>query len=201
MAIQAGVGKLRIKPLFKKFEEDVIVHDSTIKTKKVELLEKENRINELEKEAKDRSKKSAKDLRRISFDLMPPVFEKIGLVDSIDELVRRNQTENTRIHFFENGKKKSIEIRKALNIYRIISELLQNALKHAAASNVIINISYLQDGTVFMVEDNGHGFTQTSKRGLGLNNIFKRVEYIDGILTYDTSSKGTTFVLSLKNKS
>ena len=95
--------------------------------------------------------------------------------------------------------KKDIEPEKQLAILRIIQEQLNNILKHAQASEA--QISLIMDETVLLLEmhDNGQGFnTLTTKRGLGLNNMFNRVEFYNGTIQFISSvGKGCTLRIEI----
>ncbi|MEX6689520.1 PAS domain S-box protein [Danxiaibacter flavus] len=78
-----------------------------------------------------------------------------------------------------------------VNIYRIIQELFNNILKHAAATKVSLSvISYLQ-GVKICVQDNGRGFNPANpSKGIGLNNIVNRVKSFNGTFSIDTIPAG-----------
>ena len=71
-----------------------------------------------------------------------------------------------------------------LTIYRIVQELLSNALRHAKATEILVQCS--QNGSTFFitVEDNGKGFdvnyNEDSQKGMGLPNLKSRVDYLQG---------------------
>jgi hypothetical protein len=77
--------------------------------------------------------------------------------------------------------------------------LLTNIIKHAEASEVTIQFS--EDGNMLnvMVEDNGKGFDVNNiVFGMGLANIEKRLEKIDGNIVIDsTPGNGTTIILNI----
>ena len=88
-----------------------------------------------------------------------------------------------------------------ITIYRIVQELLSNAIRHAQASNILLQCS--QHETVFLVtlEDNGRGFdtrTAALAKGIGLMNVKSRVDYLQGKM--DISSvinEGTSINIEL----
>lgn len=87
-----------------------------------------------------------------------------------------------------------------MNIYRIIQEALNNALKYANATTISVEI--LLDNTgkeVVTIIDDGKGFdVQNSRLGNGLSNMKKRAKDIEATLSIDSeNSKGTTIVLNL----
>src|SRR5688572_15341153 len=96
-------------------------------------------------------------VRRISLDLMPSTLEKFGLVPALRELCDRFQaTSLLPVNFREHGEIGFIETKRALKIFRIVQELINNAIKHAQAS--VINVDLFgEDQLKISVEDDGVG--------------------------------------------
>lgn len=151
-----------------------------------------------EKLIKDLAQKSGDDLRRISHALMPPNFERVGLVDSIRELVRTNNSDSIKLNFIEETNRLNIDANVALNIYRILTELIQNIQKHSGATEVLIQLLQSESELMLMVEDNGVGFEiSDDAQGLGIKNMFARAKNIGGVLNFDSNKNGTTVILEL----
>jgi signal transduction histidine kinase len=97
-------------------------------------------------------------------------------------------------HFFDVDESKLSDPQKT-NLYRIIQETIQNTLKHARASNLIIQMS-LEDRTLILeVEDDGIGFDPRQlkdRSGIGLKNIESRIKYLNGKLTVESKAGGPT---------
>ena len=72
-------------------------------------------------------------------------------------------------------------------IYRIMHELVSNALKHAAASHILVQIVRESNRIALTVQDDGCGFEPSAEsRGMGLANIRTRVAAYDGSLLEDS---------------
>ena len=83
-----------------------------------------------------------------------------------------------------------------LNIYRIIQEFLQNAIKHSQATSIEIELNKLDDNLILTIEDNGVGFNvKEKKNGLGLINIQRRVDYLNWKIDISSILKKGTFIL------
>lgn len=86
-----------------------------------------------------------------------------------------------------------------MHIYRIVQEMLVNAIRHGEADNIIVQCN--QDGNTFLItlEDNGKGFdTAISGKGIGLSNIRNRVGFLDGnIEITSVINEGTTINIEL----
>ena len=79
-----------------------------------------------------------------------------------------------------------------LMFYRIAQELINNAIKHAGATQVDIQFVYLDDSVRMSVLDNGRGFdydeaVKDRRSGLGLRNIESRLSVVDGHVTFDVA--------------
>ena len=86
---------------------------------------------------------------------------------------------------------------KGMNIYRIIQEAVNNALKHANASNISVVFDSGQGQMLVHITDNGRGFTRPDQLSShGLLNMEKRAKEIEGDLHIDSSDQGTTVTLS-----
>ncbi|MBT1697280.1 sensor histidine kinase [Fulvivirgaceae bacterium PWU4] len=132
-------------------------------------------------------------VRRISRDLMPSTLEKFGFIQAIKELCERFQaTSKISILFLEEADIQSLEAQRELMVFRIVQELLNNAVKHAQATEIKVTIGIQGQQLYLSVEDNGVGFNaeeqkndrQTGK-GLGLFNIENRARLLGGTLEFE----------------
>ena len=93
-----------------------------------------------------------------------------------------------------------LDANTATNIFRIIQEAVNNALKYSGCTELIITADSTEAGKLrIVIEDNGTGFDMaTGKRGYGLKNIKARAEAIKGACTIKSEpGSGTTVSLSL----
>lgn len=86
-----------------------------------------------------------------------------------------------------------------INLYRIVQECLQNAVKHSEAEMISLNLHGSSSNIVITVSDNGRGFqTQSGKKGIGHKNISSRVKKLSGTWEVKSSpGKGTTVIVRL----
>ncbi|WP_407267447.1 sensor histidine kinase [Tenacibaculum maritimum] len=84
-----------------------------------------------------------------------------------------------------------------LNIYRIIQEAIQNIIKHARASEVLITFTYINNNIKLEIKDNGIGLDYSKiEKGIGFKNIKLRVLRLKGKLTINSSpNKGTSLTI------
>ena len=111
------------------------------------------------------------------------------------------------IHFkFSSTVKSSIVFSsmKGMNIFRVLQESINNSLKYAKATEISIAFSETKNELLFNSKDNGNGFDiNTVKLGNGLENMQKRIQEINGVLSISSEiNKGTNIQIKcLKNKS
>ncbi|TBV27687.1 hypothetical protein DMZ43_01160 [Meridianimaribacter sp. CL38] len=88
---------------------------------------------------------------------------------------------------------------EGMNIYRIIQESVNNAIKYAEATKITVEVNQVDDKLLVQVFDNGKGFdAQKVELGNGLNNMKKRAHEIDGELTVTSiEGNGTTVKLQM----
>jgi signal transduction histidine kinase len=81
-------------------------------------------------------------------------------------------------------------------VYRIVQELINNTLKHAAAKTAIVQLTKIENQLSVTVEDDGKGFDASIIKGaggMGWANIQNRVEFLKGKLDVDSfPGKGTS---------
>jgi signal transduction histidine kinase len=144
--------------------------------------------------------KSSDDLRRIAHNLMPPEFARIGLRYALEQLVHSQPPVPTRFTFLVSGHERRLPLDTELNLYRIISEQVQNVNKHAKADRAAVQLLYYDDKLALTVEDDGLGNKTTlsgGSPGIGLKTSKLRAEYIGATLWRDASEVGTLVVLEI----
>ncbi len=162
------------------------------KIEKPELKSDISRIIELISEI-------ATDLRSLSHDLMPSTLVDFGLITAITTLIRRvNQSQSIYVHFENDLYDKDIDYNYALNIYRIVQELINNAIKHANCKEVKIKLKIENDIILLEVSDDGKGSSKLEKHnGIGLYNIKNRLASLNGNLKI-TTAKNRGFKVVIK---
>jgi signal transduction histidine kinase len=89
----------------------------------------------------------------------------------------------------------------AIAIYRIVQELINNTMKHAAAKVAIVQVAKSGDQLTVTVEDDGKGFDTAiikHKGGIGWTNIQNRVDFLKGKLDVNSEAgKGTSVLIEL----
>jgi len=136
------------------------------------------------------------EVRNISHVMSPPILENKGLPGSLEMLLRNSLGMTGISHQFENlGVNQRLDEKIEIGIYRIAQELINNIIKHAKASNVIVQLQKMGTQLILRIEDNGEGYDFESakyKGSMGLLNILSRVRILNGSFVAEPGdSKGT----------
>lgn len=161
-------------------------------TSLTELQEKLQQIRQVASQAGDK-------VRSVAHNLMPPDFQRLGLVESVQQLI--GSLNDPRFQCVVSGEPKRLSADVELNAYRILSELIHNVQKHAQAQYVLVQLLFHPDTLSIVVEDNGVGSgsmkNEADQTGIGLKNISSRVNYLNANWHTDTSEQGTTTIIEI----
>jgi two-component system, NarL family, sensor kinase len=142
---------------------------------------------------------SIREMRRVAHNLMPEALVKFGLDTAISDFcndIRRSGALN--IQYQSVGMENvQLEQTTAITIYRIVQELVNNIIKHAAAHSAVVQITKTEDIIAITVEDDGKGFDTAvlkGTKGIGWSNIQNRVEFMKGRLDVKTEPDNGTSV-------
>ena len=142
---------------------------------------------------------SCAQVRSISHNLMPSSILEYGLIESVREYcIKINNSNSFKIEFQTFGTNLSLSKKTETVIYRIIQELVSNILKHAKATEAMIQFNHREDELFITVEDNGIGFNTTKiSEGIGHKNVKTRVDFLNAQLDVNSSSNGTSYTISI----
>ncbi len=156
---------------------------------------------ELKGTLEDLTEQVVQEARGLTEHLRPPELEEKGLVQAIQDMlnsVERNNGISTRLNVQNRWSDRSSEYEVAL--YRICQEGVNNAVKHANAISITVELEDQQEqGVQFRIIDDGKGLPpekgseeQTEKGGMGFTNIRQRIEALNGHLKiWSEEGKGT----------
>jgi two-component system sensor histidine kinase UhpB len=132
------------------------------------------------------------EIRKMSKSLIPPTIKDISIVDSINELIESIRLTQVFTIDFRHSEfnTDNLNFQQHLALYRIVQEQLNNIVKYANASEVVVELSKSANSILLQISDNGIGFDPKEKRnGVGLMNIQNRAEVLNGSVEI-VSSKG-----------
>ena len=137
-------------------------------------------------------------VRDLSHELVPVLLAKFGLLYALQDLCDKNS--NSVMQFNCDSKipeKRRYDEDFEMKIYFIITELLNNIIKHSGASEANVLISEANEMLTIVIIDNGRGF-DTSKphlnEGFGLTQIRARIVNMNGTFTINSRPKNGTTV-------
>lgn len=142
------------------------------------------------------------DLRSLSHTLNLPDTQHNTLVELthvlLDNLRRAGKLE-TKLTVFPIDRPLNLPAQVEIQVYRVLQELSNNALKHADAQNIEVNITRTTDSLSVIFEDDGKGFDSTAAaEGIGLTNISNRLEALQATLSIDAvPGRGAIFSFEL----
>ncbi len=141
---------------------------------------------------------SIKEMRRVAHNMMPEALVKFGLDTALKDFCNEIQQSGALYISYQSIGLENMVINQTveITIYRIVQELVNNIMKHAAAKNAIVQVTKTNGQLAVTVEDDGHGFDTTvlnHVKGIGWSSIQNRVEFLKGKLDVDSQTdKGTS---------
>jgi len=125
---------------------------------------------------------SIRELRQVAHNLMPESLIRYGLKAALTDFC--GCIDIVKLHFF--GEEKLLIEQFKVASFRIIQELVNNAIKHAAATEINVQVIIEPDRMNIVVHDNGKGFDPSSidySQTNGLNSIQMRIESLNGTMS------------------
>ena len=143
--------------------------------------------------------KSADEIRNISHQMMPRSLMEQGLLEAIKDLLFSTFNYSDIAYKFEHYEiKQRFDDRIEISLYRVLQELINNVVKHANSTEVNVLLYKQDNNLVLMLEDNGIGMQNKSKKGHGVLNIKSRVDMVNGTINYQPSENtGTTAIIKV----
>jgi two-component system NarL family sensor kinase len=193
------------KQLLEKTEEErkriaSDLHDSVSH----ELLSLKNSFEEKNDITNTKIDSIINDIRIISRNLHPIMFDKIGLKASVEQLVERAQSVNDFMVTADVEYNESLSTADELQVYRIIQEALSNIIKYANAVAAKITIQEKNNSIFIEIKDNGKGFNVSEKlngkNAFGLHNIIERSRAIGGEAKINSDTNGTVISIEIKKQ-
>jgi signal transduction histidine kinase len=143
-----------------------------------------------------------RDTRSLTFQLSPPVLHEIGLTAAIEWLAEHlGEQHGMKILVTRKSAREPAAMAVRVILFQAVRELAFNAIKHAQATAIAIDIRTVRGHLAIKVKDDGAGFDVGTQRGgtrngMGLFNIRERVQLIGGSMTIESQpGKGTWVML------
>jgi two-component system sensor histidine kinase UhpB len=147
-----------------------------------------------------------RDLSFLAYELRPSILNEIGLADALAAFLEEWSGNYGIAGEFHARNVPTVRLAPDLetNLYRIVQEALNNALKHSRATKVEVLLDFRDADAVLIVEDDGVGFArdphlstaQPSNHGLGLLGMQERAALLGGTLAIESNlNEGTTLIV------
>lgn len=141
------------------------------------------------------------EVRNLSHDLNPDKIADVELSQLIYNLCEIAEKKGIKTHknILLSKKIDLLEDSILINIYRVLQEAINNVIKHAMASEIHLNVIESEKELLVIIKDNGIGFQKTGSKssGIGLSNIRKRVEALNGIIEIQSTSEGVKLEIKI----
>ena len=166
-----------------------------------ELVNLRQALEEKNVQIKSKIDSILEEVRNISRNLSPTLFDKLGLKESIEQLTERAQNQYSFLLTSDITYSGSLKTAVELQLYRIIQEATTNIIKHAEALAGKITITEDSNFVYAEIKDNGKGFNVNKmlEKGncFGLLNITERAKFINGTANFQSSANGTIIKISI----
>ena len=148
-------------------------------------------------------------MHNIIRQLRPGSLDNLGLAETLKDSVNsvQNQHPNLKISLNLSGKLESLGESLNINIYRIVQESINNAIKHAEAKNIEISLNTTKTGALELtIKDDGKGMNideVDQSNHFGLLGMRERVQSFKGSFNVDSDLKakannpGTTIYINI----
>ncbi|MEM1357061.1 MAG: ATP-binding protein [Bacteroidota bacterium] len=157
------------------------------------------------RQLRELSKEIIRSVRMATFNLAPPELTDYGLVAALEKMASElSRLTGERIVFQNKGFVGRLEPTAEINLYRIIQEAVNNAIKYAGANYILISLSSGESLLSITIDDDGEGFDpeevaeEASGGGHGLANMEDRIHDINGrIFLRSDPESGTRITINV----
>ncbi|CAM1358083.1 PAS domain-containing sensor histidine kinase [Tenacibaculum xiamenense] len=147
-----------------------------------------------------------KGVRTATFNLTPPELGDYGVVPALVKLTKElnKYTDKEVVFYNKTNFDMRLDSLVEINIYRVVQEAVNNAIKYAGSSHIIVAVSHSEKLLSIIIDDNGTGFNTDEVKGKnvseGMGMIFmkERMKYVNGRIFINSSKEnGTRITLNI----
>jgi two-component system, NarL family, sensor histidine kinase DegS len=170
-------------------------------------LTQDTRAREKISEIDQLIKEIIKEVRKVTFDLKPTVLGDYGLQAGLNVFIREiGKLTGIDLQYRTSGQVPRLPQKIENNIFRIIQEAINNAIKYSGAEQISVSLKQIESDLMITVRDEGKGFdtkivgarTSNLESGRGFFNMYERTEYVNGNLEIQSEKgQGTTVKLTV----
>ncbi|HCI81737.1 MAG TPA: hypothetical protein DHW02_18830 [Ktedonobacter sp.] len=147
-------------------------------------------VKVLLKDLKTQTQASIADIRRVVYNLRPPILDEWGLVAALREQVTQYPLDNVQVTIDAPETLPALPAAIEVAAYRITLEALANVIRHAQAATCTIRLSIRENALVVEVQDDGHGLPGNYHVGVGIHAMRERATELGGSCTVETLAPG-----------
>lgn len=143
-------------------------------------------------------RESLREVRNIIYDLRPMALDDLGLIPTLTKYLNAaKENFGVPIIFKTLGVERRLTSKLEIAVFRLIQESVQNACKHAEATQIEVKVEFQDEMITLSVKDNGKGFDVNEKKedSFGLLGMSERVDLLGGKLVIQSTPKKGTLVL------
>lgn len=172
----------------------------------INLKEKERATQKIE-EIQQLIREVIKEVRKVTFNLKPTVLGDYGLHAGLNVFIQEiGKLTDVKLIYRTSGETERVPQKTENNIFRIIQEAINNAIKYSGATTITVELRQSENDLIITVKDDGKGFdiklvearNMNIDSGRGFFNMYERTEYINGTLNiHSQPGNGTTVTLTV----
>lgn len=160
-------------------------------------------VLEIINEAADELRNTQEKIRRITYNLMPPILITSGFVPSLEDYLRKRSTRNEFVYELHNMGFLELSQQSSYEVLLVLREFITNSCTHGESKNIKITLSSTKSYNIITYLDDGRKYDFYNEiqqsSGYGLKNILARVENLNGHLRQPDSVTGNHFVIFVNN--
>lgn len=139
---------------------------------------------------------ASSEIRNIAHNLAPEFLVKYGIDKALEIYCKRVSNRKLQVLYYRYGEIPKLELNFQMAVYRIVQELINNAMKHSQGKQAVVQMNIHAQAMNITVEDNGTGLSAENAQGIGLMNLKARVAAMSGVMDIDARpGEGTSILL------
>jgi signal transduction histidine kinase len=140
------------------------------------------------------------ELRSLSKSLDKEWLEQFNFSENLQGELARINAGNTVHAVYHQHHSILLKPDEQIILFRIVQEAIQNAIKHASPSHIVITVTQQQQYYCISIANDGNSFTGSGK-GMGLSNMKHRTDLLGGVISWETNAvQGTLVTIQLPFK-
>jgi signal transduction histidine kinase len=154
------------------------------------LADNPQAVRALLMEVKGQTQTAIADIRRLVYNLRPPILDEWGLVPALREQVAQFQLNQVQVTIDAPETMPALPAAVEVAAYRIALEALSNAIRHASASRCAIRLDITDEALILDIQDNGGGLPPDSHAGVGVSAMRERAGELGGSCVIENLASG-----------